>query len=134
LSATVGTKDAAEVNVEAFLSRCTLDIIGLGGFGYDFDTLSSGGNELAEAFETIFGRAEQPGFLDMLGVLLPGIQHLVRSSLFTHGTSTQAPEQPTARSRRLAHAMSVMRRIGTSLIAERKADAAYVVLSPARIR
>jgi hypothetical protein len=43
------------MNVEAFLSRCTLDIIGLAGFGYDFATLD--GNELAAAFRTIFGAA-----------------------------------------------------------------------------
>jgi hypothetical protein len=69
------------MNVEALLSRCTLDISGLAGFGYNFATLSSGGNELAAAFPTIFGVVQQPGFVDLLGQLLPGLRHLVRPRL-----------------------------------------------------
>jgi hypothetical protein len=70
--------------VEAHLSRCTLDIIGLAGFGYDFATLSSGGNELAEAFEVIFGTVQQPGLFDMLSVLSPGFRHVVSASKLKH--------------------------------------------------
>jgi hypothetical protein len=36
-------------------------------------------------------------------------------------------KQPTARNRQLKQAMSVMRRIGTGLIAERKAEAMSVL-------
>jgi hypothetical protein len=81
LDAQLGATATAEVNVEAYLSHCALDIIGLAGFGYDFATLSSGGNELAAAFETVFGVAQQPAFLDVLAFLVPGFRHIVRARI-----------------------------------------------------
>jgi hypothetical protein len=81
LDGQLGAKATAEVNVEAYLSHCALDIIGLAGFGYDFATLSSGGNELAAAFETVFGVAQQPAFLDVLAFLVPGFRHIVRARI-----------------------------------------------------
>jgi cytochrome P450 len=81
LSTLIGSQDTLEVNIEAHLSRCTLDIIGLAGFGYDFAALSSGENELAAAFSTIFGAAQAPGALDMLAMLVPGFRHVVRICL-----------------------------------------------------
>jgi hypothetical protein len=55
-AAELGEKDAVELEAVGWLSRCTLDIIGLAGFGYAFDALSAGAraNELQAAVNTIF--------------------------------------------------------------------------------
>jgi hypothetical protein len=68
-----------EVDIPRFFSHCTLDIIGLAGFGYDFAALSTTGNALAGAFDTLFGAAQQPGIVDLLALLLPGLRYLVRA-------------------------------------------------------
>ena len=42
-----------EILVAEDLTHLTLDIIGLTAFGYDFDTVKSGENEISEAFDSI---------------------------------------------------------------------------------
>jgi hypothetical protein len=78
LVAAVGAGGSKELNIEGYFSRCTLDIIGLAGFGYDFSTVAGDENELASAFETIFNSGQQPGVLDMLALVIPGFPQLVR--------------------------------------------------------
>jgi hypothetical protein len=71
----------------SWLSRATLDIIGLAGFGYDFGSVASGGsqgeageeNELLGAFQTMFGIATQTTMLHALTILFPALRSLVRS-------------------------------------------------------
>ncbi|ORY35907.1 putative cytochrome P450 [Naematelia encephala] len=42
--------DRAEVDATKYISETTVDIVGLGGFSYDFEALSSEGNELLQAW------------------------------------------------------------------------------------
>ncbi|POG72751.1 cytochrome P450 [Rhizophagus irregularis DAOM 181602=DAOM 197198] len=42
----------SEINLTSYLSKATLDVIGLVGFNYDFNSLTSS-NELAEAYESL---------------------------------------------------------------------------------
>jgi hypothetical protein len=77
LIAHLGPDASVEVDIPRFFSHCTLDIIGLAGFGYDFAALSTTGNALAGAFDTLFGAAQQPGIVDLLALLLPGLRYLV---------------------------------------------------------
>jgi hypothetical protein len=79
LAARLGPDASVEVDIPRFFSHCTLDIIGLASFGYEFAALSTTGNALAGAFDTLFGAAQQPGIVDLLGLLLPGLRYLVRA-------------------------------------------------------
>jgi hypothetical protein len=67
-----------ELEVISWLSRCTLDIIGLAGFGYTFDALASDGkpNELLSAFRALF---EPDAVRSVLNMVIPGFRHLVRA-------------------------------------------------------
>ncbi|THH11443.1 hypothetical protein EW146_g8046 [Bondarzewia mesenterica] len=104
-----------EVDAFAWLNKVTLDIIGLAassmsdhfqGFNYDFDSLHSPDdkpNELNEAVRTMFSfDVEKLSFL--LQLFFPPTR------IF-----------PTERSRQLAKALTVLRRIGMKMIAEKKA-------------
>jgi hypothetical protein len=67
-----------ELEVISWLSRCTLDIIGLAGFGYTFNALASDGkpNELLSAFRALF---EPDAVRSVLNMVIPGFRHLVRA-------------------------------------------------------
>ncbi|OCH84546.1 cytochrome P450 [Obba rivulosa] len=98
--------DSARINVLDGLSKTTFNIIGLAGFGYDFDALTpSSKNELSEAFNVIFSSADGGiPFWPIAQAFIPPLR-LIQ----TQGT------------RRLKEAQGVMRRIGMQLIAEKKA-------------
>jgi hypothetical protein len=66
-----------------YLNRTTLDIIGLAGFGYSFDTLSSGtgeeaSNEMDLAFRRLFSAAQAQTITNILTMLFPLLLHVVR--------------------------------------------------------
>ena len=46
---------SARVDVSAWTSKCTMDIIGQAGLGVDFDSLNDGDHPLAAAFSDLFG-------------------------------------------------------------------------------
>ncbi|KZP19241.1 cytochrome P450 [Athelia psychrophila] len=96
------------VDVLAWLSRATLDVIGLAGFGYEFNALApraegEAGDELAEAFATIFSTARKFRIMTILQVWFPLLRRFRRNN------------------KTMADAQSTMRRIGTHLIDTRKA-------------
>ncbi|EKM59790.1 uncharacterized protein PHACADRAFT_206015 [Phanerochaete carnosa HHB-10118-sp] len=106
-----GDGASARVDANAWLTRATLDIIGLAGFGHDFASLTPAGreNELGGAMATLFtaphaqnGRSGR--FVSFLQATFP----LLR--LFK-----------TEGNRRSERAQAAMRRIGMRLIAEKKA-------------
>ncbi|KAA1468431.1 cytochrome P450 [Dentipellis sp. KUC8613] len=99
-------EDELETDVLSDLDKTTLDIIGMGGFGYSFDALHSTKdhpNELKEALKTIFSM-ESESFLLFLQFIAPVLRII-----------------PTAAQKRRAKAMRVVQRIGSELVAERKA-------------
>jgi hypothetical protein len=72
-----------DVDILTYVSRCTLDIIGLAGFGYSFDALSSSEdnqNELSVAFKTMFGSFLSAPILNALMIMIPSLRLL--ASLF----------------------------------------------------
>ncbi|KAH9857474.1 cytochrome P450 [Lenzites betulinus] len=98
------------MNVNKDLSRMTLDIIGVAGFGYDFNALDheSKPNELHIAFRRLF--LSTPSISALLPFLRPYIPFL--KLLFM-------------KSKRIAtvkYASSVFQRVGAELVAERKAS------------
>jgi cytochrome P450 len=97
---------SARIEVLSWLSRTTLDIIGLAGFNYKFDTLNVDGkpNELNEAFSTVFRSTDQIRLSDVLKSMFPFFR-IFRSQ----------------RDVKEAEALHAMKRIGTQLLRESKA-------------
>ncbi|KAI0346966.1 cytochrome P450 [Trametopsis cervina] len=98
--------DQANIDAMSWLSKTTLDIIGLAGFNYNFDALSPDGrkNELSEAFHTVFTNTGHPRFLGILQGFFP-LLRLIR----------------TEAARKSDEAQATMRRIGLQLLAEKRA-------------
>jgi hypothetical protein len=69
------------VDVVPWLTRATLDIIGLAGFGYSFGSLTNirETNELEEAFKFAFGALQEAPILALLSMFIPGFRKLVSS-------------------------------------------------------
>jgi hypothetical protein len=65
------TPGKTEVEVLSWLSRATLDIIGLGGFNYSFDALKQGeeASELSSSFSEMFKSTQQTGLSQFFRVL-----------------------------------------------------------------
>lgn len=100
--------EPARIDVLNGLSKMTLDVIGLAGFNYEFDSLNIDGkpNELNQAFSVMFRSLE--GFaivFPLLKALIPPLRLI-----------------PDGRSRRIAKARKVMRRMGMELITKKKAE------------
>ncbi|KAI0656550.1 cytochrome P450 [Cubamyces menziesii] len=97
----------ATIDVIADLSKMTLDVIGLAGFGYNFDGLNLEGkpNELSLAFRQLFSSSS--GQTSVLGYLANWIPFLTLI--------------PNKRIKEVFGAAAVIRRVGTHLVAERKA-------------
>ncbi|KAJ7063670.1 cytochrome P450 [Mycena amicta] len=73
--------DVARVNILPWLGKATLDIIGLAGFNYHFNSLSAEGeSELGKAFDTIFSGAEQFGILAIVKIWIPAMR-FIRTTL-----------------------------------------------------
>ncbi|KAI0265710.1 cytochrome P450 [Gloeopeniophorella convolvens] len=111
------------VDVLAWLARATLDVIGEAGFGYAFHALPPPGsdphaadaaeNELARAFAAIFSTARKFRVMTVLTVWFPVLRRF----------------RPNTRA--MQEARDTMRRIGTQLISERKAEHADAKPAPA---
>ncbi|KLO13380.1 cytochrome P450 [Schizopora paradoxa] len=97
--------EPTRIEVLSWLSRTTLDIIGLAGFNYEFNALNVNEkpNELNEAFSAIFNMDSGVTLTMLLQGLFPILQRL-----------------PTARHRAMDAAMKTMRRVGSELVQEHK--------------
>jgi hypothetical protein len=78
-AASIKGNEAAAVDVVPYLTRATMDIIGLAGFGYTFNSLThpEQTNELEAAFTAAFSAAQSAPILAMLNMLVPGFRRLV---------------------------------------------------------
>lgn len=130
------------------VSKVTLDIICLTAFGYETDSLSNPGNELAEAYHDLVNL--QSGKLSYLGcdghmlsrlnigkilalfmalVSVPGMPSLLGSSWLynrRHWLEKCGPLAPTSI---LLNSMRRIKTVSASILAEAKADAAAVAAS-----
>ncbi|PIL29242.1 cytochrome P450 [Ganoderma sinense ZZ0214-1] len=102
--------EVARIDVLKDLSKMTLDVIGLAGFNYRFNSLNQEGesNELGQAFQDIFDVPEKIPFLLILRNFFPILRGVIRDK----------------QSRRMEKAQAVMQRIGMQLIQEKKGEIA----------
>jgi len=96
------SEEPLRVDMLFWLSRATLDIIGLAGFGYAFDAMKSDENELANAFGAFRGGGHF-NVLSLLEAVFPVVGYI-----------------PTASGKRLDRPRAVVKRIGGALVEERK--------------
>ncbi|KAG9018779.1 hypothetical protein FRB90_009783 [Tulasnella sp. 427] len=100
-----GGPDGKEIDVLVWLTRVTLDIIGLAGFGYEFDTLANGEqNELVKAFMDLFAPNQEINGVAMFAAMIPGLRSI-----------------PTERGRVVKQSKAVMERVGLQLVKEKRA-------------
>ncbi|KZT18662.1 cytochrome P450 [Neolentinus lepideus HHB14362 ss-1] len=97
--------EPAQLDALSWLSRMTLDVIGLAGFGYNFEALNTDQrpNELNQAFATIFQSQQNSNAMSIL-LMSTGLLWIL----------------PTERSRRIKEARKTMDRIGKQLLEEKK--------------
>ncbi|KAH0835841.1 cytochrome P450 [Lanmaoa asiatica] len=103
-----GTTTGVRLNVMPWFSRVTLDIIGLAGFNYNFDSLNVNEkpNELSEAFQTMDKAGKTLGILPALQAWFPPFRLI-----------------PSDRTRSVKVAQNTTRRIGEELLSDAKAVA-----------
>jgi hypothetical protein len=70
------------VDILPYLNRTTLDVIGLAGFGYKFNTLADGNdpnstNEMDQAFRKLFGAAQGNPLNLLFSMFIPFMRHIV---------------------------------------------------------
>ncbi|KIM82588.1 hypothetical protein PILCRDRAFT_467407 [Piloderma croceum F 1598] len=101
--------ESAPIDALSWLSKATLDIIGLAGFNYKFNALNSDAkpDELNEAFATLFGPERNEGIFPILQAWVPALRII-----------------PTAQKKQAALAQKTMHRIGRGLLNDSKAAAA----------
>ncbi|TFK65716.1 cytochrome P450 [Pluteus cervinus] len=96
-----------KIEVLGWLNRATLDIIGLAGFGYDFDNLGEGSkpNELNEAFSYLFRANAKFALIPFLRAMFKPLRFL-----------------PAAGDAKIRDSRITMARIGNQLLQESKAQ------------
>ena len=88
------TRKDGRVRIDAFswLNKVTLDIIGLTGFGYDFDALHADDSQPNELYEAINKAMSAPrSFLGFIAPMLPILRKLVRLSPVTFQPTSCSP-------------------------------------------
>ncbi|KAF9219209.1 cytochrome P450 [Gyrodon lividus] len=98
----------ARIDIMPWLSRMTLDVIGLAGFNYDFDALNANEkpNELNEAFSTMFTATQKLSIFPVLQAWISPLRLI-----------------PSDRARKIQVAQRTMARIGKELLTTAKAAA-----------
>lgn len=77
------------VDVYGWMNRATLDVIGLAGFGYSFDSLTNWSEEVCIAFREILQAAEKPpGFKDLLALWFPTFEDILVGQFGTTSCSS----------------------------------------------
>ncbi|KAK7051784.1 cytochrome P450 [Favolaschia claudopus] len=108
-AAQTGASKTVRVDILAWLNKATLDIIGLAGFNYDFNSLASENqSELAEAFNMIFKSGVQGSPIRILQTQLPAFR-FIKTSL----------------DRVMDNSQAVMKRIGSQLLQNSKNEIAH---------
>ncbi|CAA7265268.1 unnamed protein product [Cyclocybe aegerita] len=102
--------EVKKINVLSWLSRMTLDVIGLAGFDYKFDALTTDPkkNELNRAFSVLFTPGNRMALLPLIKTMVPALRPILK----------YIPEE---RGDEIRVASETMNRIGTELLRDSKA-------------
>ena len=100
---------AKKIDVLRYLGQCTLDVIGVAGFDYDFAAMKEPDNELAEAYRQMMMAGQTISVLAVLQSFVPFLNKIV--SVVCMGTFGDA-KQPTKRSKIIRASQEVTGRIG----------------------
>lgn len=93
------------IKFTSWLSRCTLDIIGLTGMGFDFNAINDPNSELNETYRGIFSPSKQARNLQIASMFIPTpILRMI----------------PVARNTQMANAAETIRRTSRQVIKEKK--------------
>ncbi|WWC98172.1 hypothetical protein V866_005063 [Kwoniella sp. B9012] len=92
-----------KIDVMSWLGKCTLDVIGLAGFNYDFKALEDPHNELAEAYRKMFSAGMEVTVGAIIQALFPVFQII-----------------PTQRMKMVKESSAKTKEIGQKLIDEKK--------------
>ncbi|KAF9130829.1 hypothetical protein BGW39_002583 [Mortierella sp. 14UC] len=95
--------NSIELDVARGLSNCTLDIIGLAGFGYDFQALTAPGNELVKAYRKLFRNG--------------GMLNQILRNVFPCYSLV-----PSKNNRERQHAVSTVEKVITQIVRDRRAE------------
>ena len=77
-SSTKGTPPGSVVDLCDWMNRATLDVIGLAGFGYNFDSLTDRSEEVCTAFREMLQAAEKPpGFKELFTLWFPILEDVL---------------------------------------------------------
>ncbi|KAG9029777.1 hypothetical protein FRB95_004929 [Tulasnella sp. JGI-2019a] len=95
-----------EIDVVQWLSKAALDMIGLAGFGYKFNSLQDSFNELACAFNHVSRQISLIKGMGMLNCFFPALRHLPIGSNVANN-----------------HNKATMRRVGRQMVTEKKMEA-----------
>ncbi|KAG1855644.1 cytochrome P450 [Suillus subalutaceus] len=103
---TVASEHATRIDIMPWLSKMTLDVIGLAGFNYEFDALNATNkpNELNQAFTVMFSAGQQLSLIPILKAWIPLLRWI-----------------PSDRDRKIDAAQKTMGRIGSQLLHDAKA-------------
>lgn len=104
---TPGVSPSAKVDMLAYLTQATLDIIGLAGFGYNFDALYDRQTDMSEAIDAVL---HSPGGIPVIQLLKMQIPLFRYIFLFDKGTRDRQ------------RAKDKMDAIGRDLIRKKKAE------------
>ncbi|ODN76875.1 hypothetical protein L202_05462 [Cryptococcus amylolentus CBS 6039] len=92
-----------KIDMLKWTGKATLDVIGLAGFDYDFQTLEGGENELAEAYREMFEIGMGMSAMSVIQGLFPALRFI-----------------PTERTQVLNRSRSITRRVGMEIIQRKK--------------
>jgi cytochrome P450 len=100
------------IEIFATVSRATLDIIGLGGFGYDFNSINNPDETLANAYATLFSQKPKAMLMRLTATIFPSTTFLPVRSL-----------------RGFREAKNVIRAMAVKLVREKQVKSSRDILS-----
>lgn len=101
----LGPSSDGSVEIGSWMSRITLDIIGVAGLGRDFGAIQNPTNELNQIYQTIFNPSAQARVMQILGFFFPRwILHLL----------------PVRRNEEFIHAIRTIKSVARDLIHEKR--------------
>ena len=112
------------INVLSWVTRATIDIIGLAGFDYHFRSLEDETEEVYMAFKNMFMAADKgTSSMKLLGIYFPIFNKLIVSvvQLLTLALANFVYPQPTEVNRTINESVRTIQRVGKQIIASKKA-------------